>query len=285
MAQEMTGLGKTERKSLSLATIGAWLSVLAAIALPIYGIGHLILVRQFSLAYNYSWPTAWYAASLVSKTQVVGVLLDFLDNPDVVIRLPIALVLAALLLGAVALTRQWLQPEAITAIGWGNLLAVFKPRTKPLWVGIVQVVFLLVVLGWLVRSAGLVEATRALLGMGVIIFGILLAMLDYHRGLPLPVRLVRLVLILNLFLLFSLTIGTAPEKPTLPEVELATETGATVQGQLLSHVDGYWYIITSDDNTLRVLPDSTIKGGTIPKRVPSAQVTGTPGAGTPRPTP
>ncbi len=62
----------TDTALLSLADVGVWLSLLAALAIPVYSLGLIALTAQIAFTYSLDYSTAWYAASLVPNKVVLS---------------------------------------------------------------------------------------------------------------------------------------------------------------------------------------------------------------------
>lgn len=63
---------KETQRSVSLADIGAALTMAAALALPLYAVGFIVLIAQMYGTNGSSFSTTLYAASLVPNRVVVG---------------------------------------------------------------------------------------------------------------------------------------------------------------------------------------------------------------------
>ncbi len=76
-------------------------------------------------------------------------------------------------------------------------------------------------------------------------------------------------------------------EPPLPLVQLSVErpqqAATLVQGRLLSHSNGYWYLFNESDGRLVAIPNESAKEVTVVprRRIPQATPS-PPGAGTPQ---
>lgn len=292
MARETLNSGTAESRGVSLASIGAWLSVIAAIVVPIYGLSFTVLVVQLRATYKFDWPTSWYAASLASERLVAGVALAFLLSPGVLISLIGAALLAVALLVLARLAPlprngDW---SRYRDYGWRKVLESFLFRRKDRVWNLLTLVQILTPVALILVNMQFGREwwriTTPILGTVTGSWGSVLMIRDLARGRPLPVRILRLLSLFYVYLLVTTAVQARILPPPLPPVELSDGT----QGRLLGHSDGYWAIIVGPDAELRAVPEEPDK---VTVRTRPSQPSGTPSVvsfpapptSTPRPSP
>ena len=238
-----------------------------------------MLVRQLIVTYSYDRATAWYIASLVTNPQIIGIAADFLLSDPVTTPILIAPILVPIfLVFPLVLRRLDALADYPAAAGWQMYISMLKPNFVPVWRGVIQVVIAAVVIFWAVRSVGWWQLLLTIASIMLFFTAMHYAALDFIQCRSLPVRFLRLWGLMCIALLVAAAWKLDTGLLSLPILDAQTDAGS-VQGRLIRHGDGYWYIINESDNTLRLLPDGEIKGSTIrggPRSTPTVGAGATP---------
>ncbi len=278
----------TDTALLSLADVGVWLSLLAALAIPVYSLGLIALTAQIAFTYSLDYSTAWYAASLVPNKVVLGqglrvvvvqpwyfliILPSTVHNMWGVYRSSGRLVEARMEVAKIAGVREQLDARGHDD-ELGRQMQASLDRLKEMveesprsrmpqglikWVGLLVVVMLLalMVLALVARdwstTAGLLTTfvtTGTFLYVGTVFAR---RRIPFRWALPIAF----LVVYAGAVLIAAVSAGLS--EPPLPLVKISAQPPR--QGQLLTHADGYWHILT--EGSLVVVPDCGVTFVTV----------------------
>lgn len=225
------------RAAITLSTIGTWLSLAAAVTLPLYAVGYVALAAQIAAAHTADFSTAFYAASLVPDKVILGQgLRAFWTEPLLVLTFLISVVVWNT-------DRRPLPFDFVRAALTGFERQHYKRRS--LWrfrIGLAAFVALLILpevfLGG--PSVSLAPSVTGFLLGYVIVWGRQLGFprISYHLA---AIMLIAVGMIAHLVLLADL------EEPPLPQVVLQRDGGAaSVSGRLVAHSHGYWHVLTGN---------------------------------------
>ncbi len=280
------------RPVLSLGDVGVWLSLLAALAIPLYSLGLIELTAQIAFTYELDYSTAWYAASLVPDKVVLG------QGLRVVIAQPVyfATILVSLVTSIRSYQRsaerwQEIRLEAAKISGVAEQLKAAGPDEElerqlrasldrvdelaeesrqsrmprwfrkwfaPLFLVLWLVSFVLAFIG---RQWSFVVPTLTTLGAS----GLLLFVADVFARRRIPFRWTLPVTFLVAYAGAAIVaaVSAGLSEPPLPAVKIDAQPPR--QGQLITHTDGYWHILTR--GALVAVPDSGV-GSVVVTRSP-----------------
>ena len=72
------------------------------------------------------------------------------------------------------------------------------------------------------------------------------------------------IAVLLYWCVYILPIALAPDKsPSLPQASMVLKTGARMNGQLLGHSSGAWYLLSGHKRMIEVVPDTAVKSAAI----------------------
>jgi hypothetical protein len=237
---------EAEKQEIQAHQIVPWAGLLVSITFVLYPLGALSVAREIQHAYHLGWAASLFAVSLVPKEVVVwhGVRRGAID-----------------LLGAfvfMALVNYY-PPYAL----------LFLPRRvrSDRHLG-VKFAAMFVFVGTAVSAVGVVFSWRldagdsalVIVASGAVWLAIVWLALRpeitraFWISVSVPLLWGRLLLPLLL---------TAKQAPTLPLTTLTLTNRGHVNGQLLNHSTGSWYVLVKGKNTIQVIPDVAVKSALI----------------------
>lgn len=258
---------KSWSSQLSLASLGVWIGVIAAVATPFYIFGIVVLTAQISRSYHLSYSTAWYAASLVPSIGILGVSLGILKG--VWLYLAIQTVLGLFLLRFDNLDR-------FHDMTLRQYMARYRPSFRDKWdilrTALVAVMVLAPVVLFILEFRNSHDWLRSATTTLNSSWYVLLSMAMVGKKSPKIRVLILFALMYAQAGLTTLTIRGI-DIPRLPAVEMNQDATTKIQGQMLNHKDSYWYVLAHDPNRLVAIPDGIaqrVSAPPIPSPIPSA---------------
>jgi hypothetical protein len=244
-ASSVTAKQEEEKKdSLSWKSIGEALSTLIAILVPIYFVGILTVALQIRYTYGLDSATAFHAASLVPKSDLfIVVLLSLFEDgkPKIdIILVPFFILIIVIIFNILV----WLSIRVPNNPTFPNRRNIFLVTSS------IVVVMLFIIL---IIAQGPMDRKIAIIAGNILC---IINTMVFSLKKDFKFRIYTLF-ITNCSVLIILSAGVgAGLKPKLPTVEMDMGSG-TVTGLLLSHSDGYWFIITTSsiDHELLGIPN------------------------------
>lgn len=293
---------------------------------PAYALGFLSLWAQFFIHYGVPSSEAWYATSLLSRTTVIGQtmygILVSIGNVLVLCLLAAAYFIFAVRTPAVirmfGISRgQGLRPHGISRQERDEAAREFRMSlfsVKGLLLsGLAVIAYAVIMYFGVIASDGEDhglerfsisdprdmsgnEVWRIVLGLAVPI-GLTAAVLSSYtiirNGNPITVaRLIAGVLAFYGFVFLSFAVSSFWEAPRLPSAHLliqpATGTASIIDGKLIGHDAGYWYVFLEDEERVAGIAAASVSrvmvgGDGSPRGWVTPHVSGSPLPGTPRP--
>jgi len=234
------------RRWLNFAEVSGLLALVGAMG---YLLGILVLWVPIVRNYTQDIVASWYSVSMVPKTIVVGHGLIRLLVPTLVYTLLIAVALSSYYVPALRSRKRG------AAIRIAALSIVILISLIPLFVV-------------LISGDEITLLVWALVLLAPVLISIPLAWVTFYlrRSLQHVEKRRRTVLtsitvvLASSFLLSFLIFVVAAPRPPLPRVEL---TGSQrVEGRLLAHAEGYWYILNVEGNVVAI-SDEVAKRATV----------------------
>jgi hypothetical protein len=223
--------------------LGDLSGLLALFGALVYMLGILALWFPIFRNYTHDLAGSWYAVSIIPKTTVIGQGLIRLFIPVTIYAALIAIALSAdyvarlqgtpwkIALRTIALLIAYFFPVA-----WIVTLDFVGNEQFALWeyaVVLISPVPIIVAALW----------TRKLVHNPV----------DHEGRRRLVIKAVVVVLVSS-FVASFLAFGVIPHRPSVPRVDL-TGSHSVEEGRLLTHSEGYWYIIEPDGEVFAVPDD------------------------------
>ena len=266
VSHKKTGGDTNQSRYRLLATFADISAAFAILALLVYILGLIALGVPIYRLYTEDISITWHAISLAPRTTVAGLGVQRLFTVPTWAFVYIAVsILGAQLV--IALLR--LKGKAATIVGWllSFVLSVCLNGFLVWWVlrsenSLSRAFSELYASGnWMVLIVS--WSALAVYAIGAFTVGIELITQVYFRSrrlLPglhdLNKALYGLAVWFGILFLAGL-MQAAIAQPPLPDVEVnATNGNPHIEGTLLAHTDGYWYIFVTKSHALRAIPDS-----------------------------
>jgi heme/copper-type cytochrome/quinol oxidase subunit 4 len=280
---EKPGSAEQGRESGLSLTLGQASTLIAAAGALIYVLGVIALWAPIAKFYTSDFDTAWYAAALFPRVVAAGQGIKQLYAPLVVLLATIAGIFGWQYF--FYRTRDKGKVWRILYVNAFHLLVVVSALVAGIWWERVHYgrefsfdyAYFTKVSGLLTHTASQSPLTLGLVISVVVIVALAFALqlqwstrllgLEYQSESPLPkIRSDRtLAIALALVLCYVFATGilriTLLTEPTLPYADISAQK-SHVDGNLLTHVDGFWYIFEDEGNhkgDLIAIPDAAVK--------------------------
>ncbi len=272
-ASPVTTKQEEEKKDgLSWKSIGEGLSTLIAIFVPLYFVGIFTLALQIRNTYGLDSATAFHAASLVPKSDLfIVVLLSIIEDREAKVNLIFSSFY--ILIGVILLN----------VLSW--LLLRLPNNPTILNIERIRSITLPIIIGTLFAIAtapqGPIDKKITIIA-GDILCIISITVLSLKKDFKFRIYTLFITYCAVLIILAA-GVG-AGLKPKLPIVEMDTGSG-TVSGLLLSHSDGYWFIVTtgSTEHELLGIPNEKAQIVGLPHKPTATISTPSPSSATQAP--
>ena len=304
-ANKTDGGTQATRPSWDLTQLPALVAVAGVVTTMIYASGVFVLWTPIALRYTQDVATSWHAVSLVPKTTVVGLgvfnfwvyslfFIVYLLGWQAMVssKVPLIKIIKRVIyasLTIIGLFGWYIIGRQVWGAIRGNRPKNLVPEWIPEWVPLVSNSNLPA------KQLSLVETLVFTLGgvlVGALAFPLLLrfngylrsalehsdkdnsergsildAIRDYRfpRIVSVPDFLKAISILVTIGFLQAVLLAILSSAPPVPRVELHSKEGANVRGDMLAHVEGFWYVLEPNGEVL-AMPDDVIKKAHIHPR-------------------
>ena len=245
---------------LPLPSIGTALSVLTGGSLLLYLLGLAILERHLEAAMGVSSEVAWQTASLVPQaTTIVQALSTFLSFPSLRITIGTLIYTVLLVIGLV-FVEKLMSTSPLNKRRALNALIAAVTFALALWLGFYSLSASTLSVNGLGASFFVVNILSLFSGL-VISIGVFP---DFwksikSRWLERIIAHVRRPFLCALALAYLGSLINAyysypPQKSVLRAIAITTTSNRVIKGELVSHSDGYWYVLDTSTKRERITP-------------------------------
>lgn len=229
------------------------LTTVAGLAGIFYAVGLVVFILQLLVTFELDFATALHAASLVSQIVILGQGLRVLVIPTFLFT---AVLLPAFLFYASPKRVRKMFEEAEQKDGTNKKVPksrFFTFATKILF-PISFIVFVLFPIGIALFQGNWRQLISLIIYLivGVVIGLVLLFTAEQGHSLRRRSFVSFSILLVGSFI--AAFVSGQLAQPPLPPVQIQSQ-GQQIQGTLLVHTDGYWYVFTNPSKALQVIPD------------------------------
>jgi len=230
-----------EHRTITFGEASALVVVLGA---GVYVLGLLALWAPLAHTYTGNYVTAWYAVSLLPRTAIIGQGLLLIGAPLLITLgfFVMDLVLVAVVQSVSRREEMGLGRASLTAVGiagglLGGLALIGKIANpirldkNPSYLDWLLPFLPVLAIGAYTISYSFLWSKVSTLGRGMVVVG------------------------LASVLVTAFTLALTRETPALPAVQITANT--SVEGELLTHVDGFWHVF-DEQGTLVAIPDDDV---------------------------
>ena len=272
------GSSRHAKQGLDLGTIAQLLVVLAAVPTVVFPIGMIVLWIQIEHTFTHDFGAAWYAATLPSKTSILGFGAGAIFRG--VIQDPTNAILFVICLAGIPIFARQVYSYDVNELNSENqslesLKDKIRNHPNPIIIGpyvyigpkaylvILMILTCLTIVSW---AGQLIIGEYRLVVSHVIMAGGMLgavSLMAYDYRLALAGLKSRHLWFVRSFIAALCTIAMVAtllavvRQPPLPLVEVTNANEAPVSGTLLVHTNAYWYIF-DEFGTLLAIPDTNI---------------------------
>lgn len=222
-------------------------ALIAAVPAALYALGLAALWVQISTTYTQDFAVAWYAASLVPNTMVLG------QGIHVFWEELLWLIVLALV------TYTPVRRSFSHRPGTPAMSSRAKKTMIGILIAILFTMYLLITFVELpedpVGTFPLFRVASFACGTASALLAALVLVWNAERGTPLHTRILVMLAILYMGAFGIGIFDSALDEPPLPSVTLNAAGTDNIEGQLLVHAEGYWHILTREGSVVSV-PDN-----------------------------